>query len=630
MKNLHDGRTNRHNGLPLTNIERNNTEQALQERHIEQRKMQRHAQRNRGHEHGIRPQRQSKQALGTAQRVHRIQHLNDDQDGQRDGRCRLGHVIAEHLAADFRERARALVEVTELVEGDLRTRGIEHEPPGVAEDGGGADVRADDHVGEEQPAADEGLVALAGLALHDVVVRGVEGEGGGGEAVGDEVDPEELDGDERFGHPHGSGEEDRYDFADVGGDEVADELLRVVVNGAAFFDGAFDGGKVVVYEDHVGGEFGDIGSGAHGYTNVGFLESGRVVDTVTSHGDDFTGLLEEVNELGLVGGLSTGEERCVFGGVHLLGITEVIELASSVALSSEIFIGSKDTDLATDGLGGVLVVSSNDDNTDTSGPALRDGVADFRTRGIQHAAEADESHVLFELSVFFGGLSLGEKRVGANVINGGQSDNTKTTVAVFDDFLVDEASEVLVHGDLLTVASNNGVGAASKDRFRSTLDEKLVRVAVLDQDRHTLAVARELVGGYTGQLVLVVLARKVEALFGGGIGTSCVELSVRSADFLDQDTESALGGLTNEAVSAVLGVVCEVSFVAEGGNFADLANSSGGRSQVTQSLSLEGDLALRSEAGSLDIEFLKSVTILANEDHLVDTHLVGSQSTSLV
>jgi hypothetical protein len=200
----------------------------------------------------------------------------------------------------------------------------------------------------------------------------VERESGSGETIGDEIDPEELNRDQSLRHTHSGSQEDRDDFSDVGRDEVADELLSVVVDGTTFFNGTFDGGKVVVYKHHVRGELGYIGSGAHSNTNISFLESRRVVDTVTSHSNNLTGLLEKVDEFGFVCWLSAGEEAGVLGGFHLLGLGKVVELATCERLASEIFIGAKDTDLTADGLGSVLIVSSDDYNTDTSGAALGD------------------------------------------------------------------------------------------------------------------------------------------------------------------------------------------------------------------------------------------------------------------
>ena len=103
----------------------------------------------------------------------------------------------------------------ELVERDLRALRVEEEPPGIAEDGRATDVRADDHVAEEQPGTDERFATVAGRDAHDGVVGRVEAEGGGGETVGDEVDPKQLHGDERLGHAEKDGQEDADDLSNV-------------------------------------------------------------------------------------------------------------------------------------------------------------------------------------------------------------------------------------------------------------------------------------------------------------------------------------------------------------------------------------------------------------------------------
>lgn len=183
----------------------------------------------------------------------------------------------------------------ELPEADLRPILEEHEPPSVAANGREADVGADHHVAEEEPATDQRLVPLTWRPLHDIVIRRVEAERSGWKPVGDQVDPQKLDGDERLRHAERSRQEDGHDFADVGRDQVADELLGVVVDAAAFLDRAFDGGEVVVGEDHVRGELGDVCAGAHCHADVRLLEGRRVIDTVAGHGDDLTGGLQEID-----------------------------------------------------------------------------------------------------------------------------------------------------------------------------------------------------------------------------------------------------------------------------------------------------------------------------------------------
>lgn len=41
-----------------------------------------------------------------------VEHLDDDEDGERNGGGTLGHLVGEHVAADLREQLRARVEVS--------------------------------------------------------------------------------------------------------------------------------------------------------------------------------------------------------------------------------------------------------------------------------------------------------------------------------------------------------------------------------------------------------------------------------------------------------------------------------------------------------------------------------------
>ena len=54
-----------------------------------------------------------------------------------------------------------------------------------------------------------------------------------------------LDGDESLGEAEGSGQEDGHDLTDVGGDQVADELLHVVVDGTALLNGGLKMGQLL-------------------------------------------------------------------------------------------------------------------------------------------------------------------------------------------------------------------------------------------------------------------------------------------------------------------------------------------------------------------------------------------------
>jgi hypothetical protein len=89
-------------------------------------------------------------------------------------------------------------------------------------------------------------------------------------------------------------------LTNVARNQVPNELLSVLINRPTLLNSRLDRSEVVVGEDHVRREFGDVGSGTHGDSDGGATEGGGVVDTVT-------GLREKGSELGRKGG--GGEER---------------------------------------------------------------------------------------------------------------------------------------------------------------------------------------------------------------------------------------------------------------------------------------------------------------------------------
>lgn len=75
------------------------------------------------------------------------------------------------------------------------------------------------------------------------------------------------------------------DLTDVGGDEVADELLHVVVDSSALLNSSHNGREVVVSQDHLRGRLGNGSARAHGDANLRFLQGGGIVHSITSLGD---------------------------------------------------------------------------------------------------------------------------------------------------------------------------------------------------------------------------------------------------------------------------------------------------------------------------------------------------------
>merc|ERR1711887_229415 len=189
---------------------------------------------------GVDPWGHHCQGLVLRHRVQGVGHLNGDKHRQGHGHGLRG---LENFAGESLEVLGVAVAahvMCELVVRHLGASWVKEEPVAGSSDSGSADVDTNGHVPEEQPGGDEGLVAATGGLVHDVQVRGVEGEGGGGQAVSDEVHPEQLDGDESLWEAEGSSEEDANDLTNVGGDQVTDELLHVGVDSTSLLNGGYN------------------------------------------------------------------------------------------------------------------------------------------------------------------------------------------------------------------------------------------------------------------------------------------------------------------------------------------------------------------------------------------------------
>ena len=194
-----------------------------------------------------------------------------------------------------------------------------------------------------------------------------------------------------------------------------------------------------------------------------------------------------------MGRFDTGEETGFGDGFALFVGREVVEFSAREGHAFSALFLSKDTNSAADGFGSSLVVTSDDDDTNTSLKCERkekfstiincdrlvsflyltaagDGIKDFLARGIQHTNNTNKGHV-----VFVGGKlgRVGNIHVG-NFGRGIQSGQSKTTQSVatstvlagdFHNFVVNGRS----HWHLL--GSNANVATAIQDTFRGSFAE---------------------------------------------------------------------------------------------------------------------------------------------------------------
>ena len=69
-------------------------------------------------------------------------------------------------------------------------------------------------------------------------------------------------------------------FANIGRNEISNELLHVVVNGATFLYSGDNAREIVVDKDHVWRAFRYSGSTAHSNSDLGLLQGGGVVHSI--------------------------------------------------------------------------------------------------------------------------------------------------------------------------------------------------------------------------------------------------------------------------------------------------------------------------------------------------------------
>ena len=100
--------------------------------------------------------------------------------------------------------------------------------------------------------------------------------------VRSQVDAENSDGTERQRDVAKDERQEGWDLGDVRGEGVRDGFLQVVEDQSSLLDTGHDRGEVVIEQNHVGRLLGHVRtSDTHCYTDVGLLQRGWIVHTVT-------------------------------------------------------------------------------------------------------------------------------------------------------------------------------------------------------------------------------------------------------------------------------------------------------------------------------------------------------------
>ena len=304
---------------------------------------------------------------------------------------------------------------------------VEDKEVGVHTSGGLNDT--DLEVGEGNELSVDQVVSLGVSwdSVHDIELWVLVGEGDSWDHVGTEIDTEDEYGGERKWDLEQDEENEWQDFWDVGGESVGNGFLQVIEDESTFLNTVDDGTEVIIEQKHIGGILSNIRSGTHGNTNIGFLNSWGVIDTITSDGDDVAGLLASVDDKELLGWSGSGKDDLWLGDPGLQEVTLVWIILRHVLLGKMLFGQQITVDNDTGGLGpgDVFVhtefldhvveflswvldnvdfvgnssgswwlITSDHDNLDTSGSALGDGQVDSWSWWIVEGDNTNEAEVV--------------------------------------------------------------------------------------------------------------------------------------------------------------------------------------------------------------------------------------------
>ena len=207
-------------------------------------------------------------------------------------------------------------------------------------------------------------------------------------------------------------------------------------------------------------------------------------------------LNENLNELSLVSWLDTGEDLTMGSteDLSLADISQGFELDSSEARAGSVLSLLDDVELFCDGDSGLLGVSSDHDNINSSGLALSDGWLDLWSDWILDANVAQKAAATLEVSV-----SLGIRQLVASVllcdvlhvstIEGNSDSEGSVSLGGNLENLLDHLDLHLLSELELSSILSHDLGASINHSLWSSLEEDLVTLetmVVLDDGGHSL------------------------------------------------------------------------------------------------------------------------------------------------
>ncbi len=360
------------------------------------------------------------------------------------------------------------------------------------------------------PPAKGSRPAARGRSLHHALFFRLASQGKPGQSVGDEIHPQDLDRGERHRQPEQRCDQQCQDFPEVPCEHELHELADVVIDAATLTHCTDDRRKVVVEQHDVRCLARNVSAhAAHSDADVRLLQRRCVIDAIARHRDEFTPILQRLDDRDLLLGVHPRIDPSFMGTRR-----EICGIHPHEVPSGDEPVLPRLEDAETNGnrVRSQRMVAGDHHRRDPRVYAFRNSPGGFRPRRIDQADEAEKREIGF-------GVIWRQERRNLRPVAARDRKHAKT---IPGQLLSLDRQAIPV--DRLPPRGANGRRAPLQHTFGRTLgqrDDRAVRPALV-QGRHALAIGIERQFGDASALLLELSfdkprlrGRGVQGGFGG-------------------------------------------------------------------------------------------------------------------
>jgi len=248
-----------------------------------------------------------------------------------------------------------------------------------------------DHAGDLHPVQDGGT-RVARRAVHNSRLLGLQRQCHTQYPGSHHVDPQNLNWQNGENCACNNGCQQYKPLPQVGWQRPGDELDKVIIHTPPFLHCRLNGGKIIVCQDHVRCFLGHVcSSDAHGNPDIGLLECGGIVHTITGHCHHLPARLQRFHQAEFLLGRNAGKHVHRLRLLHQFGIGKLQELGAG---QDFVAFSCAQADLLSNGSSGQRVISCNHLHSDSGSLGGADCCNCLRARRIDHPLQTKQGQTL--------------------------------------------------------------------------------------------------------------------------------------------------------------------------------------------------------------------------------------------